>query len=169
MMVRMCGGARRAGVGSVVVALVLLVGCQRSPARDNATGRVAGVYAAVIVALADKADGDHRPVVFVTVTAETKPIVLEVQAAVLTALVDKVTVRFVDADVEAIDAASADRAVTTGVLLRVGAVPTSGDRFEMEVERYRSVADRERVTLSVVSGPGGWTATVTSTGPVRSG
>jgi hypothetical protein len=159
-------GPQRGRVGVLIVGVVVfsLIAC-RGPQPKQADGRAASIYAAVIVALVEHSTGTELPVVFVATRQDVKPISLEVQAAVVKDLADKVTVRFVDHVEEAIDEKASGRPVVEGVLLRLGPVAPNGDPVEVDVERYLDEATQPLVTVSVSRATGTWTARVTASVP----
>ena len=160
---------RRVRVSSIVGVVVFSIVACRGPQPERADSRAASVYAAVIAALVGHPGGDEPPVVFVATRQEMKPISLEVQAAVVKDLADKVTVRFVDRVEEAIDEKAPGRPVTDGVLLRIGPVAATGDPVEVDVERYFDEATQQLVTLSASRATGTWAARVITSVPHPSG
>jgi hypothetical protein len=106
-------------------------------------------------------------VVFAVPRSDAKSIPLPVQAAVVDDLANEVSVRFVDADDEAIDSTIEDRPVKEGVLLRLGPVPPTGDPVELTADRYRTMTDQELLTLSVRSNDDDtWSARVIAEAPL---
>jgi hypothetical protein len=149
----------------------VLAACGSSSATPNNDGdqRLAAVYRAVILAVADgHPDDAHKPVVFVAPRPDTKTIPLPVQASVVDGLVDKVSVRFVDDDKEAINGTVDGAPVKEGVLLRIGPVAV-GDPVEVTADRYRTATDQALLKLSVRSNGETWDARVISEGPVTTG
>jgi hypothetical protein len=149
------------------LALGVLFACGSSAAaRNDGDQRVAAVYRAVILAVADGHKGDaHLPVVFVAPRPDAKTIPITVQAAVVDGLADEVSVRFVDDDKEAIDGTVDGAPVKEGVLLRLGPV-AAGDPVEVTADRYRTITDQALVTLSARSNGEDWAARVISEGPL---
>jgi hypothetical protein len=159
---------RRSVSGLLAASLAVLAACGSSSAAQNNDGdqRLAAVYRAVILAIADGHPNDaHKPVVFVAPRPNTKTIPLPVQASVVNGLVDKVSVRFVDDDKEAIDGTVDGAPVKEGVLLRLGPV-AAGDPVEVTADRYRTSTDQALLTLSVRSNGATWDARVISEGPI---
>jgi len=109
-------------------------------------------------------EADQLPVVFVLGVDGTLDI--EVQAGVAAALVDEVDVRFVDERVEAIDEAADDLAVREGgVMVVVEEIPPEGRTFDLEVDRYTTADDRERLVVSFQWRSEQWTVTSTTVVP----
>ncbi len=160
---------RRSVSGLVAASLVVLAACSSSGAAapDDGNQRVAAVYRAVILAIADpQPDAEHKPVVFVAPRPDAKTIPLTVQAPVVEGLADEVSVRFVDDDKEAIDGTVDGEPVKEeGVLLRLGPV-AAGDPVEVTADRYRTITDQKLVTLSARSSGDTWVARVTAEGPL---
>ena len=160
---------RRSVSGLVAVSLVMLAACSssRAAAPDDGNQRVAAVYRAVILAIADpQPDAEHKPVVFVAPRPDAKTIPLAVQASVVEGLADEVSVRFVDDDKEAIDGTVDGAPVKEeGVLLRLGPV-AAGDPVEVTADRYRTITDQQLVTLSARSSGDTWAARVIAGGPI---
>jgi hypothetical protein len=165
------GWVRRSvsGLASASLAVGVLTACAGGgDARSHDEERMAAVYGAVILAIADgHPAGAALPVVFVAPRPDAKPIPLTVQAAVVHALAGEVSVRFVDDDNEAIDGAVDGRPVKEGVLLRLGPV-AAGDPVEVTADRYRTMTDQQLVTLSVRSNGANWSARVIAEGPLSS-
>jgi hypothetical protein len=155
------------GLASASLALGVLSACGSSAAaRNDGDQRVAAVYRAVILAVADGQKGDaHLPVVFVAPRPDAKTIPITVQASVVGGLADQVSVRFVDNDKEAIDGTVDGAPVKEGVLLRLGPV-AAGDPVEVTADRYRTITDQQLVTLSARSNGEEWAAQVISEGPL---
>jgi hypothetical protein len=155
------------GLASASLTLAVFAACAGGGgATSQAEARVASVYRAVILALADgHAAGKELPVVFVAPRPDAKPIPLTVQAAVVDDLSGEVAVRFVDDGDESIDGTVAGRPVKEGVLLRLGPV-AAGDPVDVTVELYRTVTDQQLVTLSARSNGGSWSARVVAEVPV---
>ena len=154
------------GLASASLALGVLSGCGSSAAANNGDQRVAAVYRAVILAVADgHPDDAHLPVVFVAPRPDAKTIPITVQASVVDGLADEVSVRFVDDDKEAIDGTVDGAPVKEGVLLRLGPV-AAGDPVEVTADRYRTITDQQLVTLSARSNGEDWAARVISEGPL---
>jgi hypothetical protein len=159
------------------------VACTSRTGAGTGTGsevdRAAGLYAAVIQALAGPArPGGNHPVAFVDGLGDYE-FPLEIQASVVQRLKDNVTVRFIDDRTAAVDAAAPGAPVRSdGVLiLLTPASPPIGLRVEVVADRYRSlddvvqarvVLDRSggswRVVGSPVMGPAGPEATSTTGG-----
>ena len=160
---------RRSVSGLVAASLVMLTACGSSGAAapDDGDQRVAAVYRAVILAIADPQPNDeHKPVVFVAPRPDAKTIPITVQAPVVDGLADEVSVRFVDDDKEAIDGTVDGAPVKEeGVLLRLGPV-AAGDPVEVTADRYRTLTDQALVTLSARSNGEDWAARVISEGPL---
>lgn len=155
--------ARVAALGAIV-ATAALPAC--GGGGSGSTSRAAGVYVAVVQALADPAPpGDQKPTVFVDSRPGGKSIPLEVQTEVVDYLTDQVAVRFVDDDDEAIDTSAPGRPVKSGVLVRLGPVPANGDPLQVTADRYRSATDVVTITLTVRSSGTTWSATVGSSVP----
>jgi hypothetical protein len=159
---------RRSVRGLAAASLAVLAACGSSAAaRNDGDQRVAAVYRAVILAIADpQPDAEHKPVVFVAPRPDAKTIPLTVQASVVEGLADEVSVRFVDDDKEAIDGTVDGEPVKEeGVLLRLGPV-AAGDPVEVTADRYRTLTDQALVTLSARSNGEDWAARVISEGPL---
>jgi len=141
--------------------------------------RAAALYAAVVQALVGpSAPGGSRPVAFVDGTG-TFEFPLEIQAAVVQRLKDKVTVRFIDDRKAAVDV-GAPRAPARddGVLILLSPVPAPlGARVEVSADRYRNLddvvgarfvlersGDGWRVVGEPVTGPAGPEVTSTTGG-----
>jgi hypothetical protein len=153
-----------------MLALGTVASCGDGSAAHRDDKRTAGVYAAVVLAVADgQLPNDKTSVVFVAPRPDTKPIPIEVQAAVVDDLTGHVAVRFVDDTDEAVDSALPGRPVKAGVLVRLGPVPPTGDPVEMTADRYRTETDQATLTLSARSGGASWSAEVLATTPLASG
>ena len=147
-----------------LLATTALSGC--GGGGSGATARTAGVYVAVVEALADPAAaGGGKPVVFADPRAGGKSIPLEVQTEVVDQLSDRIAVRFVDDDDEAVDTSTPSKPVKSGVLVRLGPVPASGDPIQVVADRYRSTTDIVTITLTVRSNGPKWAATVVTSVP----
>jgi hypothetical protein len=155
-------------IAPVLVAIGILAACTGDgDASKPEEDRVAAVYGAVILAVAGGHQADEAPpVVFAVPRSDAKSIPLPVQAAVVDDLANEVSVRFVDADDEAIDSTVEDRPVKEGVLLRLGPVPPTGDPVELTADRYRTMTDQELLTLSVRSNGETWSARVIAEAPL---
>jgi hypothetical protein len=144
-----------------------LMGCGEATAIEG-TARDAAVVEQVVRATV-RLDTDEpvvAPVVYAVGVEGTIPI--EVQAAVAAALVDDYDLRFADERAEAIDAGTEDEAVRDGgVLLVIGNVPSQGRSIDVEVERYESLRDVERLAVSLRWRDPTWV--VTATEPVELG
>ena len=131
----------------------------------DATDRDAGVYVAVIRALALGEAGEGTPggtideldrVVYVGPLDDEQAIPLEVQAAVVEQLDELATVRFVDERAEAIDDDDEDAPVLEdGVLVLVGPVPAGGGP-SVDAERYVDAGDTARLRVRLEPTDGAW-------------
>jgi hypothetical protein len=85
---------------------------------------------------------------------------LELQAAMLAALDEYDTVRFVDEPSEAIDEDAAGHVVRNGgVYLELGRVPDAGTVVRIRVLRYVDVDDESTLTLRLERSGGEWRVT----------
>lgn len=133
----------------------------------SATERQAGVYAAVIRAVAAEdpqtatGDNDVEPVIYAGPLDEEVSIPLEVQAAVVEDLEDVGTIRFVDEPSEAVDDDEEDEPVLDdGTLVLLSGVP-DGSTPTVMTERYTTLDDTARFTARAERSGGEWTATLT--------
>lgn len=128
--------------------------------------RDAGVYAAVIRALADEPpdpwrdrvdiDDQRERVVFAGPLDEEIAISLEVQAAVVEALEDLATIRFVDQRTEAIDDDDDEQPVLEGgMLVLLGTVP-AGRSPAVETERYVALDAATQYVVTAEQSDGEW-------------
>lgn len=131
------------------------------------TERDADVYAAVIRALADEPpdpwrdrtdiDDERQRVVFAGPLDEEIAISLEVQAAVVEALDDLATIRFVDQRTEAIDDDEEGQPVLEGgMLVLLGTVP-AGRSPSVDAERYLALDDAVQYVVTAEQSDGEWT------------
>lgn len=151
---------------TTLVAITLAVVSCGSDGAD-ATDRDAGVYVAVIRALAPGEAGERTPggtideldrVVYVGPLDDAQHIPLEVQAAVVEQLDELATVRFVDERAEAIDDDDEEAPVLEdGVLVLVGPVP-AGARPSVDAERYVDAGDAARLRVRLEPTDGAWEA-----------
>lgn len=154
------------------VALVALVGLlgALAPACTSSSPsqqRAESVYAAVVRWFAGQHGGDDQLAVFIEPRGEGTEISLEVQAALVSDVVDVADVRFIDAREEALEEVELSTETTTeageqgsgvtvwqvrngGVLIRIGPVIEDGDQVRMEVDRW--VVDDSFTTLTFVVG-----------------
>lgn len=133
----------------------------------SATERQAGVYAAVIRAVAAEdpqtaaADNDVEPIIYAGPLDEEVSIPLEVQAAVVEDLEEVGTIRFVDEPSEAVDSdEEGEPVLDDGTLVLLGAVP-DGSAPTVMAERYNARDDTVRFTARVERSGAEWTATLT--------
>jgi hypothetical protein len=146
-----------------LVAAALAVGSCGSEDKPT-TERDAGVYAAVIRALAPEEPGDLGtevdeldPTVYVGPLDDDVEISLEVQVAVVDDLEDFATVTFVDSSDEAIDdTKEGEPVLKNGVLLLLSAVPTEPSP-SIGAERYSDLDDAARYRVTVEKSGGEWT------------
>jgi hypothetical protein len=125
-------------------AVMAVSACSTSP--DSSDERTAGVYAAVIRAVAEEGPADFRAleghddrVVYAGPLGDEVEIPLEVQVAVVEALRenDYATVRFVDDWEEAVDTDDTTEPVLEeGVLVLLGEVPEDGTPLAVDVQLY---------------------------------
>lgn len=126
---------------------------------------VAEVYAAAIELVATRS-GEPPTVVYVTTRPGSEPLPLEVQAGIVATLGDRLTVRFVDDEAEAVDGDEPLAPVPDGVLLRLSALVDPTSEMTFAVERYRQADDRQEVTVAVARTAAGWQARVVDAVPV---
>jgi hypothetical protein len=149
-------------VGAVAVTAV---GCQDPDA--DAGAKPADVYILLIRQALDTMpapeDPDVTPVVYVVGVGEHE-IGATVQANVVEDLREEADVRFADERDEALEETDDGiRVRDGGVLLAIGEVPQELDaRFDVEVEIYRSEADRSIRVLTLADRSGGLTVTSSS-------
>jgi hypothetical protein len=149
---------------SVGVAAALVLAACGDTAGGTEQNRAAGVYSAVISAVvaeetAPPTTDDALPVVFV-VPSGPETISAAVQADVVKDLKDDADVRFADDREEAIDDSAAELPVhDDGTLLSVAVVPERGNRVDLEVEVYRSLADQQSMVFSLQRRGDGWAVT----------
>ena len=125
--------------------------------------RQASIYAAIIQALAPDTPGDPGAepeefdrVVYAGSLRDDEDIPLEVQAAVVEALEDFATVRFIDVRSEAIDdTADGEPVIEDGVLVLLGSVP-SGPSPSVEAERYIDRRTDQRLWVRLESSNEEW-------------
>jgi hypothetical protein len=164
-------------VGRVVRAAIglslLTTACSEAGDPTTSSGRAAIAYEAAVRSIVEDqrqhpsattggtSDDDDRPVVYV-VAFDGESIDPDVQAKVANELRDEIDVRFADKRAEAVDDDDPEEPVKAhGVLLVVGSVPDSPASFDLRLERYSSIAERDVVTMSF--GPDGESWTITST------
>ncbi len=107
----------------------------------------------------DPEDPDAVPVAFVMGIDGTLSI--DVQASVAAGLVDDVDVRFADERAEAIDDSDEQAVREGGILLIVGDIDEEGSEVDVEVERYVTFEERDRVIVSLRFRDPDWTVTST--------
>lgn len=153
------------GLAVVVVVAMFTAGCSESTAIGG-TARDVGVVERIVRDVADDVAvvDDALPIVFVTGIDGT--IDIDVQAGVAAALVDEVDVRFADERLEAIDETTEELAVREGgVLVVIDEIPPAGRTFDLEVDRYTTVDDRDRLVVSFQWRAEQWTVTSTTVVP----
>jgi hypothetical protein len=145
-----------------LVATTLAVGSCGSEDKQ-ATERDAGVYAAVIRALApeeppdlDAGTDELDRIVYAGPLDEEVEISLEVQVAVIDELEEFATIRFVDTSDEAIEEGEEGEPVLEdGVLLLLSTVPT-GSSPSVDTERYVDLDDAARYRVTLERPGGEW-------------
>jgi hypothetical protein len=152
---------RRAAI-ALVVALLLAACGGRGSGAPNESQRDAGVYQAVLSAVAEHEAppvAGNPPVIY-AVPGTRDPIPAQVQVDVVKALKDSVTLRFADERSEAIDETKDGKPVhDEGLLVTLSPVPPTGTELQLPVDVYRNVNDQHRLTVSLTQGPTAWTAT----------
>jgi hypothetical protein len=141
---------------------LLLTGVAACTSRGGRTSgevdRTAGLYATVVQALAgpSPAGGGH-PLAFVDGTGDYD-VPLDIQAAVVQRLKDKVTVRFIDDRDAAVDGgASRAPARGGGVLIFLPPAPLPlGSRVEVSADRYRNLDDVVSARFVLERSGDGW-------------
>jgi hypothetical protein len=151
----------------VVLATAGAAGCAGSG--EDEESRAAQVYVAAIRdVISDQPpppDPDDPPVVYVVALGEHE-IGADVQAEVASELHDDADVRFADERSEAVLEDEDGVPVRDhGVLVGVSEVPGEGDPVAVEVEVYRSDADRSMRVLTVERTSSQWTVTSSSVLP----
>lgn len=150
----------------MVGAAVLAVSACGTP--DSSDERTAGVYAAVIAAVAEEGPGEFRAleghaerVVYAGPLEDDVEIPLEVQVAVVEELrnEDYATVRFVDDREEAVAAGTEGEPVLEdGVLVLLGDVSENGEAT-VEAELYVHADDVAGFTVHADEASGDWSVT----------
>lgn len=157
-------------------AVLAVSACSTSPGSSDE--RTAGVYAAVIRAVAEEAPADFTAleghgdrVVYAGPLDDEVGIPLEVQVAVVEALRedDYATVRFVDDREEAIDTDdTAEPVLEDGVLVLLGEVPENGTPLAVDVRLYANSFYEVGFTAEVTDESDSWVAEVEErSGPVE--
>lgn len=153
---------RQAGRLALAMTAVLTVSACNSGG-PNEHERQASIYAAIIQALAPDTPPDPGAepeefdrVVYAGSLRDDEDIPLEVQAAVVEALEDFATVRFIDVRSEAIDdTADGEPVIEDGVLVLLGSVP-SGPSPSVEAERYIDRRTDQRFWVRLESSDEEW-------------
>src|SRR4051812_2791217 len=139
---------RVATVAVFFFALGALVSCSSSGAKES-DARTAAVYEAILRSVIP-ADGKTDDVVWVAPFPDRKSVELETQAAVVAALADQVTIRFID---ELSEATTDDPGAPAkqGFIMELGSVPSTGTTVNVDGEVYRSEQDRTPMRFHVTS------------------
>jgi len=146
-------------VGVLVVALLVLAGCDDGSDGSSSTDRVAGVYLAALRwavdtdEVAPPSTGDPRnddlPVVY-ALNLDGSAVPAAVQVVVVKELRDDLTLRFADARKEAVDDKhEGDPVHDHGMLVQLGSVPEEGQEVTVEADVYRSADDQQTYQLKV--------------------
>jgi hypothetical protein len=143
----------------------LLLSCGEATAIEGTARRSAVIEQLIREIVGDEpVEPETGPVVYVLGVDGT--ISIEVQASVAASLVDDIDVRFADERSEAIVEVSDEQVVRDdGILLVIGDIPEEGRTIDVEVERYRSLDDRDRVVVSLRWRDPEWTVTSTLVPP----
>jgi hypothetical protein len=163
-------GRGRLGGRALAAGLVLALGaasaCSAGGAKDR-TRRQTDIYVAVLRAVLPPVSVQGvRPVVFVSPFDDGKPFSLEVQAGVIAKLSKQAQVKFVDEQIQAVDAHSSGAPVLdNAVLFSLGAVPSSGEVVELRGEQYRTAAERAPLRFVVRATSEGWLAQLAAATP----
>jgi hypothetical protein len=147
-------------LAALAAAALALVACGDDKKRVDGS-RESDVVSAIVQSVARDVGrmDDQTPVVFVAPFADTKPMDLGVQVAVVENVKHDATVRFVDDFDEAIDHDSdGEPVLNNGVLLRLGTVPVTGNDVRVPAERYRSASDGSALEFSVRKVADTWVA-----------
>jgi hypothetical protein len=147
-------------VAALAAVALALVACGDDKKRVDGS-RESDVVSAIVQSVARDVGrvDDQTPVVFVAPFADNKPMDLGVQVAVVENVKKDATVRFVDDFDEAIDHDSdLEPVLDHGVLLRLGAVPETGNDVRVPAERYRSANDGSALEFSVRKVADTWVA-----------
>ena len=159
----------RQTIGALAIAAMSLTSCSSDP--DNPVagdGRTAAVYESILDWMLDEEPDvgtGERPewVIFVASRSET-PIDIDVQVAVVDALDERISVRFIDERTEAVDVDSDDQPVRDGgILVGLGAVPQEGDSIDVYTDRYRNTDDVEAWLMNVERSGDSWAIAGTPT------
>lgn len=154
----------RLALACAAICAVLGGACSSSSGKQS-DARTADVYTAVIRSvLASTADGKDQ-VIWIAPFPDRKSVEIETQAAVIAALSDEATVRFVDALSEAVADGEEDAPAKDGVVMQLGAVPPSGDTVDVDGELYRAADDRTNLRFRASVVDESWTAEVVSRQP----
>lgn len=158
-------------VVGALAAVLLVAGCVDHAGPDDT--RASAVYAAVVRWFVHDETGESVPAsvpederfhVFLEPRGEGGRIDLQVQTQLIDDLTDIAAVRFIDAIDEAIEqpAEEGGEALVRddGVLLRLDPVPETGDRVELDVDRWLRSADGteefETLRFEVVAAGDAW-------------
>jgi hypothetical protein len=151
-------------IPAVIVAVAASCGADHPSANER---RSIAIYAAVIRAVvaqpttapAVTTTATTIRTVFVTAADDRSPISLEVQAGIVQALHQVLTIRFVDQRSEAIDRSDPHQPVHEGaVLVTLGKIPTGHNQVTVKAQRYQRVDIFATYSIKVHRTGATWTA-----------